>query len=365
MVVDDPLFDGDGNFLFHLAAHFRGHKLGGVKVDGLVDGSQNAVFHQALDDFAGGFLHPGSQFANGDLLWNLHGDGSLPGNLHLQAAHLLLLFVTGLVALELTLLLLVLLLALAAANALLAALVVLHPLGNQVIHIGKPVGIDLDGRGVHHPALPLALRLLGSFGLGGLLGRLGVLGLLGTILALLGLLGLLGTLGRCGLSFLLGFFFGCGRLHCKNFLHGFDLILLGHVIKHHIQLFFAEDLGVGLGLLEKLSHNLRDYLRGHTEIRGDLLDAILNKTHSIHAPPKCDSRLEMQSAKGKMRFYPPLCILHSALSVSDRLLLVVITTYFFFPLRLLRRWALASRRRCFTFWVLAVSTSKASAQRSG
>ena len=117
-------------------------KLGGVKVNGLVDAGHDAVLHQALDDLAGGFLHPGGQLAHGDLVGNLHGERRLPGHLHLQAAHFLLLLVAALVALEFAGLLLVGLLALAAADALLAALVVLHPLGYQVIHICEPVGIE-------------------------------------------------------------------------------------------------------------------------------------------------------------------------------------------------------------------------------
>ena len=167
MVVDDLLLDGDGDFLLHLAAHFRCHIFGGIIVDGLVDTGHDAVLHQQLDDLPGGFLHPGSQLAHGDFVGNLDGDRRFPRHLHLQTAHFLLFLIAGLVSLEAALLLLLLLLALAAADALLAALIILNPLGYQIIHIGKPIGVDLHGGGIHHPAFPLPLRLLGLFRLGG------------------------------------------------------------------------------------------------------------------------------------------------------------------------------------------------------
>ena len=292
MVVNDLFLNGDGDFLFHLAAHFGGDKLGGVEVDGLVDTGHNAVLHQALDDLAGGLLHPGSQFANGDFIGNLHGDGRLAGHLHLKAAHLFLLLVAALVAPEVTLLLLVWLLALAAADTLLTALIVLNPLGDQIIHVGKAVGVDLHGGGIHHPALPLAFRLLGLFRLGGrlLLGSGGGLGLwrilrTGIILGL----GLLGCRFRVlvgfGLILCLGFRLGSGGLHREDLLHGADLMGLGHVVEYHIQLLVRHDLGIGLGLLAELSDNLRNLLGSNAEICGDLLHTILHKTHSIKAPP--------------------------------------------------------------------------------
>ena len=78
--------------------------------------------------------------------------------------------------------LLIALLTLLAADALLAALVILHLLGDQIIHVGKASGVDLHGGGVHHPALPLPFRLLGLVCLGRL--RAGRGGLLGTVLIL-------------------------------------------------------------------------------------------------------------------------------------------------------------------------------------
>ena len=279
VVVDDLLLDGDGDFLLHLAAHLGGHELGGVIIDGLVDGGHDAVLHQALDDLSGGLFHPGSQLAHGDLVGNLHRQRRLPGDLHLQAAHFLLLLVPGLAAPELTGLLLAALLTLLAADALLAALVILHSLGNQIVHVGKASGVDLHGGGVHHPALPLPLRLLGlvCLGLGILLG-----GLLGTglilRLCLLGLRRLLGFgLGRLGLGgFGLGRLGLGGGLHGKHLLQGRDLVGLGHVVEHQIQFLIGEYLGIGLGLLKILGDDVRDHLRRNAEIRRDLLQTILH-----------------------------------------------------------------------------------------
>ena len=260
MVVDNPLLDGDGDFLLHLAAHFRSHKLGGVKVDGLVDGSHHAVLHKQLDDLAGGLFHPAGKLAHGNLLRNLHGDRRLPGHLHLETAHLLLLLVSGFVALELVVLL-ALLLGLAAANALLAAGVVLHPLGNQAVHpVVKTGGVYLHRRGVHHPALPLPFRLLG-------LGRLRRL--------LLGLL-LLG-LGSLRRLLLLGGSLGLGLEHL---LQRGNLVVAGHVVKHHIQLLLRQHLGVGLGLFIILGDDLRNFLGGNGKIRRHLLQTILKHTHT-------------------------------------------------------------------------------------
>ena len=262
MIVDDLLLDGDGNFLLHLAAHFGGHILRGIVVDGLVDTGHDAVFHQQLDHFTGGLLHPGGQLAYGDLVGNLYGEGCLPGNLHLQAAHFLLLLVAGLVAPELVVLF-VLLLALLAADALLTALVILHTLGNQSIHpVIKTGGIHLHGRGIHHPALPLAFRLPGLFGLGGnrsvSLGGSGVfrLGLLG-----LGL-GLLDSLGR--------FRLGLG-LNGKHLLQRIDGMTLGHHVKHQVQLLIRQNLGVGLGLFPERADDVADLLCRDAEIRRHFL----------------------------------------------------------------------------------------------
>ena len=190
----------------------------------------------------------------------------------MQAAHFLLLFIPGLVAPELVVLL-VLLLALAAADALLAALIILDPLGDQRIRmVVKPGGVHLDGRGIHHPALPLALRLLGLVGLL----FLGLGGLLLGSLCLgfrLGGLGLLVGFRLLGLGLLLFrlLLLGLGNGLGKDLLQRGDLVGLGHDLKDLIQLRIRQDLGVGLGLFAELADDLADLLGGHAEIGSQLL----------------------------------------------------------------------------------------------
>ena len=202
----------------------------------------------------------------------------------MQAAHFLLLLVPGLAAAELAGLLLIALLTLLAADALLAALIILHLLGDQIVHVGKASGVDLHGGGVHHPALPLPFRLLGLVclgrlraGRGGLLGMVLILGL-GLRLRLLGLRGLLGLLlGSLGLGG-----FGLGRLrlgrglHGKHLLQRRDLVGLGHAVKHQIQFLIGEHLRIGLGLLKILGDDVRDHLRRNAEVCRDLLQTILH-----------------------------------------------------------------------------------------
>ena len=319
MVVDDLFFNGDGDFPLHLAAHFRGHILGGVKVDGLVDARHDAVLHEQLDDFPRGLLHPGGQLAHGDLVGDLHGDGRFPGNLHLKAAQLLLLFVALLAAPELVVLF-VLLLALFAADALLAALEILHPLGDQIVYIRKPVGVHLDGGGIHHPALPLPFRLLGLGGLDTLgvlsgrgcrLGRLLLGGRGRILLALLGLLlgtagvifprlGLLNrVLGRLGHLFRNRFRLG-GCLHGEDLLQGGNLVLLGEIVEHSVELHVRQHLGVGLGLFGELRHHLGNVLGGHAKVRRDFFQTILHNTHIKNAPPLTNNTLDdLKTADGK------------------------------------------------------------------
>ena len=69
------------------------------------------------------------------------------------------LFAGGLALGKLVIPFLLILLTLLAADALLAALVILNLLGNQIVNIRKTVGIHLNGGGIHHTAFPLALRL--------------------------------------------------------------------------------------------------------------------------------------------------------------------------------------------------------------
>ena len=106
-------------------------------------------------------------------------------------------------------------------------------------------------------------------------------------LAGLGLLGSLGSfLGRLLLGiFLLGLLLLDGRLGSKDLLHGADRVLLGHVVENHVQFLIGEDLGVGLGLFGVGGENIGNLLGIHTKVCCDLFQTILNKTHSINAPP--------------------------------------------------------------------------------
>ena len=83
--------------MLHLAAHILGNNGGRIEVDHLAHRGHHAVFHQGFHDLRAGFLHAGGQFAYTDLVGNLDFEGGLLGNFQLQAAHLLLLFLTALV----------------------------------------------------------------------------------------------------------------------------------------------------------------------------------------------------------------------------------------------------------------------------
>ena len=62
-----------------------------------------------------------------------------------------------------------------------------------------------------------------------------------------------------------------GGLHGKDLGDVLDLILLGHIIKHHIQFCVGQNLRVGLGLLHELADDLGDFLGGDAEIGGNFL----------------------------------------------------------------------------------------------
>ena len=126
-----------------------------------LDDTHDAVFQQALDDLGHRLFHAGGQLADGDLVGDLDDQLRLLGDLELESAHLLLLLGAGLGAEALGLLLLFVLV----ADLLLAALVILHAVGDQRIDaVVIAVGVDGDGAGVDDAALALALglRLLGS-----------------------------------------------------------------------------------------------------------------------------------------------------------------------------------------------------------
>ena len=263
MVVNELLFNGDGDLPFYPAAHLRGHKLCGVKVNVLIDGGHYPIFQQGFDDLRRRLLHPAGQFAYRDLIRDFYRQGRFLNHFQAQAAHFLLLFAFGFAALELAALFVAL--GLPTADFLLAAGEVLHPLGYQGIHpVVKPLGIHPDGGGIHHPALPAALRLLGS---GGAFCRLGFGGLplsgfglrlAGLILPggrLLGPGGLAGVPGRFRLGLL-----GGG----KHLLQGSNLVVLGNMVKKCVQLLVGEHLAVTSGPFRILAHNIGHFFGGHT-----------------------------------------------------------------------------------------------------
>lgn len=261
VIVDDFLFDGDGNLPLHLTAHFRGDKLGGIKVDALIDGGHHAVFQQRLNDFGSRLLHAAGQLSHGDFLGNFDRQRRLFNDLQTQAAHFLLLLGAGLAALEFSALFAVFGLA---ADLLLSAGDVLDPFGDQGVHpVVKPFGVHLDGGGVHHPALPAPLRLGGlglGFGSGSRFGRSRRFGSL---------------LHRLGLRL---------RGGGKDLLQRADLVILCDMIKNDIQLLIGQHLAVALWLIEIFGDDFRHFFRRHAKICGHFPDSIFDKTHDS-APP--------------------------------------------------------------------------------
>ena len=256
MVVDQTILDGHNDLVLHAAAELGRDKFGGVKVDGLVDGGHHAVFDQGLDDLGRSLFHAGGQLAHGDLVGNLDGQRGLLDDLQTQAAHLLLLLVALFVA-EGGLLRALGFILVLAGDLLLAAGEILRALGDQLVDaVVKAVGVDGDGLRIDHAALTLTLLLLRLFGLCG--GGIRLRG--GCLRRSLGL-------GR--------FLFGCGR-HGKDLLQRADLIVLGDIVKHHVELLVRQHLRVAARLLKIFSDDLGDVLRRLAEVRCDFLYSILH-----------------------------------------------------------------------------------------
>ena len=287
VVVKEALLDGDDDLALDLAAELDRDEFRRVKVDGLVDTGHDAVFHEALDDLGGGLFHARGKLAHGDLVGDLHDELRLLGDLELETAHLFLLLGAGFAAEFLALLLLFVLV----ADLLLAALIILHAVGDERIDaVVIAVGVDRDGAGIDDAALTLALGLRLLRLLRGLLRAVLRLRLLRSCLLL-----------RCGRSCLSG----CGRLGCallrrsgrllrggsllrlcggKDLLQRCDLMVLGDIIKNDVQLFFRKILRTALGLREELSHGLDDVLRVHREVVRNLFDLVLD----FHTATSCD-----------------------------------------------------------------------------
>ena len=273
MIVNEALLNGHNDLALDLAAHLRGDEFRRVEVDGLVDRGHDAVLEQGLDDLGRGLLHAGGQLADGDLIGDLHGQRGLLDDLQAQAAHLLLLLVALLRAEGRLLAALGLILVLA-GDLLLAAGEILRALGDEHVHaVVKAVGIDGDGRGIDDAALALALLLLG---LGGLVGALrSGRGICGRSAALCGLGCGLRGLGLLRLGLL------CLRGHGEHLLQRSDLVLLRDHVEHNVQLLVRQHLRVAARLLKIFSNDLRNILRRHAKVSGDLLHAVFHKTHIL------------------------------------------------------------------------------------
>ena len=295
--VDEPLLDGDNDLLFHLAAQLLGNDGGGVEVDDVAEGGHDAVLHQGLDHLGAGLLHTGGQLAHADGVWDLDSQRSLFGDLQLEPAHLLLLLLAALAALEAALALV------AALELLLAGL---HLLGLARSQVLQPLVVLLQ---VHLAALAgVHYLLLGDAGSGPvcrLLGRLRLaLGLLGRgparrrggLLRLgRGLGGLpLGGRGSLGLPVDLG-------VDALDVVH---LVVLGQVLEDQGELPVLQHLHMVLGSRRIFRQNVGDLLGVLLEILGHLVHAILvvQQISHLHRRAHGVFFLTVSLPRGSVRF---------------------------------------------------------------
>ena len=253
VLIEQLLLDGNVYFLLNLAAHFLCNDGCGIVVDHLGDGRHNAQLDETLDNIRCGALHTGSQLTDGNLLRNHYLYRNLLKCCHLlltlQAAHLLLLLLTALVAERLGALVRLL------GQLLLLAALGLHSLGlcvNQLIYmiiifckvyVAGAAGINAVN------LLYLALcrlllhdRLL-SLGLGLLFGfRLGLLRLLA----------------------------GC-TLCVQRTFHVAYLIMLGEILENDRQVGIVKHLHVILRCRAILRQNFSDLLGGYAEVLCNLV----------------------------------------------------------------------------------------------
>ena len=150
---------------------------------------------------------------------------------------------------------------------------VMYKLQKKIVRNWLYEGKRVDGRGIDDAALALALLLLG---LGGLVGALrSGRGICGRSAALCGLGS--GLRGLCLLR--LGLL--CLRGHGEHLLQRSDLVLLRYRIEHDVQLLVRQHLRVAARLLKIFSNDLRNILRRHAKVSGDLLHAVFHKTHIL------------------------------------------------------------------------------------
>ena len=288
MIVDQPLLNGDDDFLLHLATHFHGHQSGGVIIDHVGDRGKNAQLEQLLNDLGGGFLHTGGQLAHGDLVRDLHLQLLLLGDLQLEPVHFIPLLLTAfggsrllvgaLLGLALDLFLV------APAHVVAVGLVAGH------IVIALVVLLNIHGSaatGIHHSLL---CHLAGYMGLvllflssllcrsGVLCGRSGSGRLLRRLCVPVILLFLLSALLLCGGS-------GLGRLclggNIEDLLQAGHLVVLGHIVEDNVQLMIFQNLHVVLGGGHIVRKDLADDLGRDVEILCHLVNPVLYHAHTL------------------------------------------------------------------------------------
>ena len=247
VLVEQLLLDGNVNFLLDLAAHFLRNDRCGIVVDDLGDGRHDAELDEALDNVRCGALHAGSELADRDLVRDHDLDRDLLERCHLlltlQAAHLLLLLLTALVAERL-----------GALIGLLGELLLLGTLGLHALRLCVDQLIDmvvvLCKVYVAGAARIDAVHLLDLGGSRSLRRRL-----LGRLLLLLR--------GRLLLAL--------GLLCAEQAFHVLDLMMLGHIFKNNRQIGIVEHLHMVLRLGAILGQNFRDLPGGYAEVLCDLV----------------------------------------------------------------------------------------------
>ena len=273
--VDELLLNGDDDLLLHLAAQLLGDDGGGVEVDDVAERGHNAVFDEALDHLGAGLFHAGGQLAHADLVGDLDHQGVLLGDLGLEAAHLFLLLLPALAALE------------AAAPALVPALelllAALHLVGLAGGQLLQPLVVLLQVHvaalaGIHHlffrhagggtaggrlGALPRRLALRRPLALAGRTGRL-----LGPALGSRLLLGRGsgGLLGRLGLPVDVG----------VDALDAVHRVVLGQIVEDNGQLAVLQHLHVVLGGLGVFRQDVGDLLGAQVKVLGHLMHAVFD-----------------------------------------------------------------------------------------
>ena len=251
VLIEQLLLDGNVYFLLNLAAHFLCNDGCGIVVDHLGDGRHNAQLDETLDNIRCGALHAGSELTDGNLLRNHYLYRNLLKCCHLlltlQAAHLLLLLLTALVAERL-----------GALVGLLGELLLLRALGLHALRLCVDQLIDmvvvLCKVYVAGAARIDAMHLLDLGGSRSLLRRLLDRLLLRLFRRLLGL--------------------ALGLLCAEGSLDVLYLMMLSHILEDDRKVRVVENLHMVLRLGAVLGHNFHDFLGGYTEVLRDLVHPV-------------------------------------------------------------------------------------------